>query len=76
MRRAFRQVDVFSTEPLRGNPVALVLDAECLDADSMQRFAQWTNLSETTFVVPPTEPDADWRGRSLPTTERQWGVAP
>jgi PhzF family phenazine biosynthesis protein len=69
MRRAFRQVDVFTTEPLRGNPVAVILDAEGLDADTMQRFAHWTNLSETTFVLPPTEPEADYRVRIFTPTQ-------
>lgn len=61
--RAFAQVDVFSAEPLRGNPVAVVLDAEGLDDEAMQRFASWTNLSETTFVLPPTHAAADYRLR-------------
>lgn len=52
--RAFARVDVFSTEPFRGNPVAVVLDAEGLTDDDMRRMARWTNLSETTFVLPPT----------------------
>ena len=54
----FRQVDVFSPEPLLGNPVAVVHDADDLDDEQMQRFAQWTNLSETTFLLtrPPTRP--------------------
>src|SRR6476661_1741865 len=51
--RPFAQVDVFSTEPFGGNPVAVVLDAEGLSTEEMQRFAAWTNLSETTFVLPP-----------------------
>ena len=50
--RAFAQVDVFTQEPLRGNPVAVVLDAEGLSEASMQAFARWTQLSETTFVLP------------------------
>jgi PhzF family phenazine biosynthesis protein len=61
--REFRQVDVFSSEPLRGNPVAVVHGAEGVDDDTMQRFAQWTNLSETTFLLPPTDPAADYRLR-------------
>jgi PhzF family phenazine biosynthesis protein len=61
--RAFAQVDVFSTHPYRGNPVAVVLDGEGLDDESMQRVARWTNLSETTFVLPPTRPEADYRVR-------------
>jgi PhzF family phenazine biosynthesis protein len=60
--RAFAQVDVFSAEPLGGNPVAVVLDAEGLSDAEMQRFAAWTNLSETTFVLPPTG-SADYRVR-------------
>ncbi|MEV0405212.1 PhzF family phenazine biosynthesis protein [Actinoallomurus sp. NPDC050550] len=61
--REFQQVDVFTHEPYRGNPVAVVLDGEGLSAEEMQRFARWTNLSETTFVLPPTTPDADYRVR-------------
>lgn len=62
--RPLRQVDVFGGGgPCSGNPVAVVLDAERLEADEMQRFAQWTNLSETTFVLPPTNPEADYRVR-------------
>ena len=58
--RAFRQVDVFSAEPYRGNPVAVVLDGAGLADDEMQRFARWTQLSETTFLTPPTDPAADY----------------
>ena len=61
--RRFRQVDVFTTVPYSGNPVAVVLDAGGLDAGAMQRFARWTNLSETTFVLPPQHPTADYRLR-------------
>jgi PhzF family phenazine biosynthesis protein len=61
--RRFAQVDVFAAEPQRGNPVAVVLDAGGLDDDAMQRFARWTNLSETTFVLEPTAPGADYRVR-------------
>jgi PhzF family phenazine biosynthesis protein len=63
MQRDFRQVDVFTNEPYRGNPVAVVLDAEGLSDAQMQRFAHWTNLSETTFVLSPTEAGADYRVR-------------
>lgn len=63
MRRAFQQVDVFTDEPLLGNPVAVVLDADGLSAERMQRFARWTNLSETTFLLPPTVEGADYRVR-------------
>lgn len=62
-KRRFRQVDVFTDRPYYGNPVAVVIDAEGLDADEMQRIARWTNLSETTFVLPPTHPEADYRLR-------------
>ncbi len=58
--RPFAQVDVFAETPYRGNPVAVVLDGDGLDGAAMQRFAAWTNLSETTFVVPPSSPDADY----------------
>jgi PhzF family phenazine biosynthesis protein len=61
--RAFRQVDVFTTEPYRGNPVAVVLAAEGVSDADMRRFARWTNLSETTFVLPPTDAAADYRVR-------------
>jgi PhzF family phenazine biosynthesis protein len=61
--RRFHQVDVFTTTPYRGNPVAVVLDGEGLTTDEMQTFARWTNLSETTFVLPPTVPDADYQVR-------------
>jgi len=63
MRVPFKQVDVFTHIPFGGNPVAVVLDAERLDASRMQRVASWTNLSETTFVLPPTQPGADYRVR-------------
>lgn len=62
-QRRFAQVDVFSTTPYLGNPVAVVLDGDDIDDDAMQRFARWTNLSETTFVLPPTVPKADYRLR-------------
>jgi PhzF family phenazine biosynthesis protein len=61
--RSFMQVDVFSTLPYRGNPVAVVLDGTDLTGEDMQRLARWTNLSETTFVLPPTAPEADYRLR-------------
>ncbi|WP_375387018.1 PhzF family phenazine biosynthesis protein [uncultured Amnibacterium sp.] len=59
----FRQVDVFPGSPRGGNPVAVVLDAEGVDDGTMRSFARWTNLSETTFVLPPTDPGADYRLR-------------
>ena len=58
-----RQVDVFGSGPLSGNPVAVVHDADDLDDDTMQLFAQWTNLSETTFLLAPTHEEADYRLR-------------
>ena len=58
--RAFKQVDVFTAEPYRGNPVAVVLDGGGLSTQEMQRVAHWTNLSETTFVLPPTQPGAHY----------------
>ena len=70
--RPFRQVDVFSAVPGLGNALAVVHDAEGLDDEAMQAFARWTNLSETTFLLPPTDPAADYRvrifttGRELP----------
>ena len=63
MLRAFAQVDVFTSTAFFGNPVAVVLDGDGLDTAAMQRFAHWTNLSETTFVLPPTAPEADYRVR-------------
>jgi len=63
MRRPFAQVDVFSRAPFAGNPVAVVLDGNGLTTEEMQRFARWTNLSETTFVLEPTTPEADYRVR-------------
>ena len=62
-RRAFRQVDVFTDRPYAGNPLAVVLDGEGLSSARMQAFADWTNLSETTFLLPPESPDADYRVR-------------
>lgn len=59
----FRQVDVFSAEPLLGNPVAVVHDADGLSDEVMAGFARWTNLSETTFLLGPTSPHADYRLR-------------
>jgi PhzF family phenazine biosynthesis protein len=68
MLRPFRQVDVFTATPYRGNPVAVVLDADGLSDSSMQEFARWTNLSETTFVLPPDEPGADYKVRIFTTS--------
>ncbi|MCB9882236.1 MAG: PhzF family phenazine biosynthesis protein [Planctomycetes bacterium] len=59
----FRQVDVFSPLPHRGNPLAVVLAADGLADDRMAAFARWTNLSETAFLLPPNDPEADYRVR-------------
>ena len=58
--RRFIQVDVFSREPLRGNPLAVVYDAKGLSEAQMAALARWTNLSETTFLLPPTDAGADY----------------
>jgi PhzF family phenazine biosynthesis protein len=63
VKRAFRQVDVFSTGPLTGNPLAVVLDGDGLSDVEMQRFANWTNLSETTFLLRPSAAEADYAVR-------------
>ena len=63
MRLKFSQVDVFHTGPCTGNPLAVVHNADGLSDEQMQSFANWTNLSETTFLLNPTHPDADYRVR-------------
>ena len=63
MERAFRQVEVFAENPYSGNPVAVIINAQGLATEEMQAIARWTNLSETTFVLPPTHTDADYRVR-------------
>jgi PhzF family phenazine biosynthesis protein len=71
-QRPFKQVDVFTARPYRGNPLAVVLDGDGLSTEEMQHFTNWTNLSEATFLVPPTQEGADYRvrifcpGRELP----------
>jgi PhzF family phenazine biosynthesis protein len=71
-QRPFKQVDVFTAEAYRGNPLAVVLDAGGLSEAEMQHFTNWTNLSEATFLLPPTQAGADYRvrifcpGRELP----------
>lgn len=60
---SFRQVDVFSPEPFRGNPLAVVVGADALSDEQMKLFSKWTNLSETTFLLRPTDPVADYRVR-------------
>jgi PhzF family phenazine biosynthesis protein len=61
--RRFSQVDVFSSEPFLGNPVAVVHDADGIRGEEMAAFARWTNLSETTFLLTPTTEEADYRLR-------------
>ena len=69
MQRPFTEIDVFATTPYAGNPVAVVLDGDGLSDEEMQRFAHWMNLSETTFVLPPSD-GADYRVRIFtPATE-------
>lgn len=63
----FKQVDVFSDQPLAGNPLAVVLAADELDDTQMAAFARWTNLSETTFLLKPRDPRADYRVRIFTT---------
>jgi PhzF family phenazine biosynthesis protein len=62
-RRAFTQLDVFASGPFTGNPLAVVHDADDLSTDQMSAIARWTNLSETTFLLRPTDPGADYRIR-------------
>ena len=62
-QRPFKQIDVFTATPYLGNPLAVVLSGSGLDDAAMQRFARWTNLSETSFVLPPTQSTADYRLR-------------
>jgi PhzF family phenazine biosynthesis protein len=66
---SFSQVDVFASEALAGNPVAVVHDASGLTDDQMAAFARWTNLSETTFLLPATEAGADYRLRIFTPAE-------
>jgi PhzF family phenazine biosynthesis protein len=63
MLKQFRQVDVFTATPYFGNPLAVVLGADGLDDEQMSRFANWTNLSETTFVLAPEDDQSDYRVR-------------
>lgn len=64
----FQQVDVFSAQPLKGNPLAVVCDADDWTDEQMAAFANWTNLSETTFLLKPTSPEADYRVRIFTPT--------
>ena len=77
MQRRFHQLDVFSATPLRGNPLAVVHAAQGLSDDTMAAFARWTNLSETTFLLPASQPDADYRVRIFtPAGELPFGGHP
>ncbi|WP_426454691.1 PhzF family phenazine biosynthesis protein [Acinetobacter sp. KB005] len=60
---AFKQVDVFTSQAFKGNPVAVIIDASTLTSEQMQAIANWTNLSETTFVLPATDSQADYQVR-------------
>jgi PhzF family phenazine biosynthesis protein len=74
MPRSFKLVDVFHTEPLTGNPLAVVFDAEGLSTEKMQQITRWLNFSETTFLLPPTAPEADYRARIF-TLDREMPFA-
>ncbi len=69
MQRPYAEVDVFTDVPCRGNPLAVVLDGTGICDAAMQRFANWTNFSETTFLLPPTDPAADYAVRIFTTTK-------
>lgn len=70
MSRTFQLVDVFGHGDFSGNPVAVIAGAEQLDTGTMQRITRWLNLSETTFLLPPTDDAADYRVRIF-TLERE-----
>ncbi len=75
--RRFIQCDVFSPVPTQGNGLAVVVDADGLDTATMQRFAAWTNLAETSFLLPPTDPEADYHVRIFtPTREMPFAGHP
>jgi PhzF family phenazine biosynthesis protein len=74
MARPFQLVDVFHEQPFSGNPLAVVLDGDGLSTDEMQRITRWLNLSETTFLLPPTTPQADYRVRIF-TLDREMPFA-
>lgn len=70
MAHVFHMVDVFGEGTFAGNPLAVVADAEAIDTDRMKRITHWFNLSETTFLLPPSRPEADYRVRIF-TLERE-----
>jgi PhzF family phenazine biosynthesis protein len=74
LSRRFLQLDVFADRPGAGNPLAVVIDAADIDTESMQAFAHWTNLSETTFLLPPSVPEASYRVRIF-TPQRELAFA-
>ncbi len=77
MKHAYTEVDVFTSGALKGNPLAVVFDADTLSTQQMQAFANWTNLSETTFVLKPTDLRADYRLRIFtPSTEFKFAGHP
>jgi len=77
IQRRFRQVDVFTTIPYHGNPVAVILDGDGLTTEQMQAIARWTNLSETTFVCEADHPSADYRLRIFcPANEMRFAGHP
>lgn len=63
MKIPFKQVDVFTSKPFKGNPVAVFFDADHLSTEQMKDIAKWTNLSETTFLLKPTSKEADYKVR-------------
>mgnify|MGYP003576796756 CR=1 FL=1 len=69
----YSTVDVFTAKPLYGNALAVVHDAQGLTDVVMQKFTHWTNLSETTFLLPPTDPAADYRLR-IASVARDYGM--
>ncbi len=76
-QRRFIQCDVFTPTPTRGNALAVVVDGEGIGDAEMQVFAAWTNLAETTFILPPTDPSADYRLRIFsPTREMPFAGHP
>ncbi|EZQ17102.1 phenazine biosynthesis protein PhzF [Halopseudomonas bauzanensis] len=68
MKRRFQQIDVFGAKPFLGNPLAVVLDAEGLSTEEMQRITRWMNLSETAFILPPRDASADYLVRIFTLT--------
>lgn len=73
----FKQVDVFTTVPFKGNPAAVVLKADGQSPEQLQQIANWTNLSETTFVLPATDAGADHRVRLYtPSAELPFAAPP